>query len=749
MKVLSLGYDLGDGETIIDAAVFEVVENAISRKFEEELLKAGLRMPESENEGYALPTGFGYNEKGEIIFVPSILVSDPEDVKDIHAYFKRQPTNVLGIVSGTQRYLEIISLFKDEKWPKNDTSCKELHSKDFTSFKKSVQTFTDSIFSNKQFKDSVKFNLNKSNCDEIIFCVGHPTKWNELDCLIYKAILNETILGEGEYLGKKSKLILAAESRAAYLYMRKKNATTNLGRNDCSLLIDVGSSTIDVTAVTNDSRNSQYNNGNNYLGVRSIDYLIKEWYVKQLKIGGVESVYQNILDSNPSVKMAPILACRKAKEEAYSKGVGKSKINFAAPPLSPVKLSSTIIDNLAEREPIGSVLKNIVGISYAKNDKINNQTWTELFRTFLEEQKAEIGRQQLKIGRVIMTGSATKMTFVPEIIKQVFSDIPEDDVWQDTNPSRTISQGLALVGPSDAKSKHFQERMKKLNSEDIPRIIERDLSPLADGLAPVVESIVTDIILADVSLWRSDHIRTIDNMIARIQSDLSADSLADKLKSSDRYKTVVKNWTVDTLGKDIALQLKAICEEYNVHEFGLESLNVMTNVSINPGTGTIEVDPLGGAVDFVGGIVAVIGGIITFIIFPSVLAAIVLIIGSISSTLAALIFSVLALIPGPGWVVIGLVVAVSVATIIFDGVDSFKQEFNEKVRSYDLPIWVRERVTDDDIKKKISASDIKGKIKSALLEDKNKNKIVESVSNGIMEQVKQRTDAIKFFIESR
>ena len=298
-------------------------------------------------------------------------------------------------------------------------------------------------------------------------------------------------------------------------------------------------------------------------------------------------------------------------------------------------------------------------------------------------------------------------------------------------------------------SKHFQERMKKLNLKDIPRVIKEDLSSLAEEIAPVVESIVTDIILADVGLWRRDHITTIDDMIAKIKKDLSEDRLTDRLKNSDKYKDAVKNWTINTLGKDIALQLKVICEEYDVHEFSLESLNVMTNVSINTGTGVIEVDPLGGAVDFVGEIVAIISGIITFIIFPSVLATIVLIVSSISSTLGALIFTILAAIPGPGWVVIGLVVAVSVYNLVKNGVGSVKQDFYKKVCSYDLPIWVRERVTDDDIKKKISDSDIKGKIQAALLEDKNKNKIVESISNGITEQVKQRTDAIKFFIESR
>lgn len=746
MKVLSLGYDLGDGETIVDGVIFEVFEINGAQKFDEKLLD-GFRMPGSTKDGEAIPTGFGYNERKEIVLVPSII-AESEKINDIRAYFKRKPTDILGTVSET-RSIELMGLFRDGVWSKDKSSCTEFYSKEFNRFRDSVRIFTDTIFSNEQFKESVKFK--SAGCDEIVFCVGHPTKWSELDRLIYKAILSESILGKGTYLGKKSSLILAAESRAAYLYMRKNNSTANLGQSACSLLIDVGSSTIDITAVTNDSRNSQYNSGDNCLGVRGIDYLIKEWYVKNLDklhpkyVPNPTAIYQDTISHNPTQETALILICRMAKESAFSAGIGQ--IGFAL--LFPTKLTPDIINKLAKNAPIGSALKKIADISNSEIAKLNNLTWTELFRNFLEEQKAEIENRQLKIGRVIMTGSATRMTFVPEIIKQVFSGISKDALWLDSNPSRSISRGLALVGPSDAKSKQFQERMKKLNSEDIPRIIKGDLSPLADGLAPVVESIVTDIILADVGLWRRDHITTIDDMIAKIKRDLSEERLTDRLKNSDKYKDAVKNWTVNTLGKDIALQLKVICEEYNVHEFSLESLNVMTNVPINPGTGTIEVDPLGGPVDFVGSIVAIIGGIITFIIFPSILVAIGLIVGSISSTLGALIFTVLSAIGPVGWTIIAAVAAVAVIGIIADGFDSVKQKFNRKVKTYDLPIWVRERVTDDDIRAKISASDIKGKIQSALLEDKNKNKIVESISNGITEQVKQRTDAIKFFIESR
>ena len=596
MKILSLGYDLGDGETIVDGVIFEPGKYTGTNKklYDKEFY---LRMPGSSKDGDAIPTGFGYDESGKIVLIPSIT-SDPDEIRDIHAYFKRQPTGMLNLSDkksynklDEKRYNELKNLFKSGKYPEYSATYGELYSEEFTAFRDSVRIFTDSIFSNEQFKEAINFHA--SECDKIIFCVGHPTKWNKLDCLIYKAILNESILGKGEYVGKKSSMILAAESRAAYLYLREEKKGKPLEKNTCALLVDVGSSTIDVTAVVNDSRSSQHNSGNNYLGVRSIDYLIKEWFVKQLKFNkyfpNAKEIYQNIISQNPSQNTALILICRKAKEDAYSSRAGN--IFFTTFP--PKKLRSKTIDELAQNSPVASALSSIAKIPDSEVNELKNQTWTELFKNFLETQKAEIKNLNLQIGRVIMTGSAIRMEFIPKIIKQVFSDIPAEEIWTDSNPSHSISKGLALVGPADEKSKYFQARMDRFTKEDIPQIIKDNLSSLADTISPVVESIVTDIILDRVDSWRRDSIRTIDDMIYEIKGDLTEKKLAEKLKDSDRYKNAVKNWTVDTLGDNIALKLKSICEDYNVPNFSRESLNVMKSVTVNPGTGTIEVNILG------------------------------------------------------------------------------------------------------------------------------------------------------------
>lgn len=83
-------------------------------------------------------------------------------------------------------------------------------------FKKAVITFTDAIFSDSNYANRLIFLACDS--DEIVFCVGHPTNWSELDVAIYELILKSSILGAGIYQGIKSKLLIEREATALLYY---------------------------------------------------------------------------------------------------------------------------------------------------------------------------------------------------------------------------------------------------------------------------------------------------------------------------------------------------------------------------------------------------------------------------------------------------------------------------------------------------------------------------------------------------
>ena len=744
-RVLSLGYDLGDGETIIDAVTFEYDPNNQQRFIQGALFN--VRMPNTPNAGEAIPTEYGYAQGNEIVFAPSIA-NNPQGITNVHSYFKRKPTDLLGVID-SKYYYKLKKLFSTRKWP-NESECPEVYSNDFLVFKESVQTFTNAIFSNEQFQQSIQMNL--VNCDEIIICVGYPTKWNDLDQIIYEAILKGSIIGQEKYLNKPCSFILAAESRAAYLCLKDKGVVQNTPQGTCSLLIDVGSSTIDVTAVTQDSRNYSYNDGNNYLGVRSIDFMIKDWYFEKLKTSGFSNAIEDIIKDNPSQKNSVILKCRKAKEAACSTNSGNIVFGMIAIPLG-----KNDIYNLASTIPLIDILKKITSINPEDSAKFGNKCWKDCFKEFLETQKSELNAKNLPIGRIIVTGGASKMAFVPQIVQNVFKEVSKNEQHLDADSSRTISKGLALVGPSDTKSKQFQETVEHLNETEIPQIISDDLDSLANAISPIIEEIVTDIILKRVNQWRKGDIQTINEMTTEIESDLSEDKFKQKLESNEKYNDAIKNWTVNILGQHIAERLEKICKNYQVTNFTINDLNAMKTLPVNPTTGKIEINPLNGIIDVANSIAGLIGATLIVIFLPTILTIILNIIAAFSTTIAGLLFTALVSAGPIGIGLVALIITISVAKIIELGFDTFRKTFNNKVADYNIPlsfslppfgtIRPREKLTNAKIQNEIQKQNIPREVKKTIAE--NKSNISSEISDAIRNQVKQKTDDIKYCIESR
>ena len=271
MRKIYIGYDLGDGETIIDLVTF--IKRLTSKTDFDDVT-----MPDSNDPGKAMPSIFAYDENGKVVF-STIITMAPEEVKKIVINFKRRPSDLLkGDIKGKE--LDLIDMLKKKinsssTWP-SSTVWPTGNTDEMLKFKDSVITFTNAIFTNENFVNRVR--TKASSSDEVVFCVGHPTNWSELDVVIYELIIRNSVLGTGTYVGKKSSIIMEAESRAAYLYAKDRETFERLPKGSSVLLIDIGSSTIDLTAMRATTNNYDYNTGSNYLGARSIDFMIRTWY---------------------------------------------------------------------------------------------------------------------------------------------------------------------------------------------------------------------------------------------------------------------------------------------------------------------------------------------------------------------------------------------------------------------------------------------------------------------------------------
>lgn len=732
---LFVGYDLGDGETICESLPLK--ETDLNSGGSLISLVNDMTMPDRTSAGQAIPTVYGYQD-GKVVFA-STIESDPVQVQHIHASFKRCPSDLLPSLSN-ERPLELRALLEQKGWP-DAGSCPELNTPAMKEFASSIVAFTNGIFEHPQMQASISSYAKEK--DEIVFFVGHPTRWSPLDVAIYQKILEQSVIGQQVYANRPASLAMGAESRAAFLYNKDLASVTTLPQGSCVLLIDIGSSTIDVTALTADSRNCQYHSGNNHLGARSIDYMIRDWYLGELRKDPEDwAVYQAMVDMNPSISQALTLACRDAKEKAYSVASGTGTIYFLE--FHPKKIHRDMLDQFARTVPLAPLLKQYIGLGGEKTADMGVASWCAQFTDFLTQCKVDMEKLGILVQRVILTGSASRMTFVPQLVKQVF---PAESILTDTDPAKSIAKGLALIGPFNEKSMAFQQDLEKMIETAVPATVDKDIAQLADSVSKIVAPKIIEIVKSRMLEWRSGKIKTLKAMTEKIQDDCTEASLTVLLKNNAEYNQAIRHWSVDIVGQDIAMELRSLCTKYGVYDFSLENLNVMKAPSVK--IGKVKINPSEDVINIVGGIISMIAGIVTGILTPVILGVVIGLLSYLSVNLAAALMMLLLATPVAGLVILAAIAGVSVAVLTANGVNAFKEAITENIQTYDLPKMARNLLNDQKIEKSIQDMNIQAKIKNSMLEEQTRQKICKSVMEGLKDQIRARAEDIKYVIESR
>lgn len=730
-KKAYIGYDLGDGETITDMVALDKdqINQSIQIHFDD------MTMPDNNTPGMAIPTVYGYC--GDKIVFASTILDDPEMVKDVRVNFKRRPSDLIQKISEDRK--KGLTEVLESSWP-DKQQYPELYTDEMLQFSEAVITFTNAVFSQEKYQQ--KITDASFNCDEIVFCVGHPTKWNSFDVAIYKGILRRSILGSKKYVNKSTSLVLAAESRAAFLHIKNQGKTDALPKGTVALLIDVGSSTVDITAMTADSRNYVYNSGNNYLGARCVDYAIQKWYEDQLKKDPESwGKHLTLMKYNPSMEKSLTLACRMAKERCYSISNASAKIpeDFGAK----IRITADDIDNLIATIPAAPLLKARISLPIEVERSMGNRSYAAIFREFIENEKKVLDKSKVQVGRVILTGSASQMAFVQRIVRDVFG---KTQILGDMNPSRSISTGLALVGPFDEKSKDFEEEIIKLLDQEVPAIVSKNIEQLANSVSPIIQKCIEQIIKSDFKMWCEGKIKTLADMSAKIKLDCSEKNLTVALKNNPEYLKTVEAWITNNVSQDIALRMKGICQRYQVTNLSVDDLNVMKVPGVI--VGPIVVDPMSNLMSILNTVVSIVAGVIVAVMLPTILVILTVLIAEISATIGLLILAALAAMPVGGWEILALIAGVSIAFLVARGLGALKEIILSKMQTFNLPLWVRNKVSEEKIKSKIAQQDLASSIRSAILQDDAKKQIVKEVVDNLRVQVEKRAEEIKYVIQS-
>ena len=302
------------------------------------------------------------------------------------------------------------------------------------------------------------------------------------------------------------------------------------------------------------------------------------------------------------------------------------------------------------------------------------------------------------------------------------------------------------MGPSNEKSKAFQDDLNQLIDEKLESIVAHNIPALGKEMGVVISGILTPKMKARIKEWKEGKIDTLNTMNQRIQSDCSEVNLTGLLSNDSQYINTIENWLRDQVGKDIAIELKGLCEKYGVRDVGVDDLNVMTMPKLS--IGDVRLDPLE-FMKILGGVIALIAGVISAASVTTIMAVIIVVISLISESLAASLFVALVGMGPVGWTVLAGVVGAAVAALVAGGFEKFKALFQVRVMGWNLPKIARQTVSEDKINKSFADANLPKQIEDAFAKADVKTDIVKKVSANLKGQIEKRAEDIKYAIESK
>ena len=314
----------------------------------------------------------------------------------------------------------------------------------------------------------IKQNSLFSDGNHVVY-IAFPSGWkrNEKSRSIYR----EMALKAGLPLAE-----LIPESRAAFIHINLMKDVRNY-MNKGLVVFDLGSSTLDLTymRLESDGKITKIDDGTP-LGASVIEDCIMKDKVEP------NQEACRLFQEYPIYKDEMLLKCRlEVKEEYYNRM--KASNNFVSRKFD--------IDNFDERENVRDKYSDLkIRIKYTKGE-IEELIKKEVsYQTRIKDFLSDFQSNQLggaPIYYVFLTGGASRMDFIKDIVSEAWH---LDVIYKESNPSLSVSRGIAETGRAQARTYEMIAELKK----EKDRILGEQLVISNDVIRPLSDSIASELI---------------------------------------------------------------------------------------------------------------------------------------------------------------------------------------------------------------------------------------------------------------
>jgi hypothetical protein len=178
------------------------------------------------------------------------------------------------------------------------------------------------------------------------------------------------------------------------------------------------------------------------------------------------------------------------------------------------------------------------GISFMindSNDSLSNRSWRVHCKDFIINIKNTLVSKKLPIKNIILTGGASRMDFVENIVKEVFGE--DCSIFIEKNPSHSVSTGLCKTGITDLRLEEIIPATKKEIYSKLDASIEELITGFSNTLSVEIYTNVRQELkyIAD-----SNENYTIGRIKERIEQSVSSKLTESKIQSI--FNPFVTDW---------------------------------------------------------------------------------------------------------------------------------------------------------------------------------------------------------------
>ena len=409
-------------------------------------------------------------------------------------------------------------------------------------FKSRVRTSPDEAFADiRRFLQGVTLQLKAAPelepLEECKTTVGCPAGWNDELRARYQALCEEAGLPN---------VTLTSESRAAFLYARNARgiAADEDFLSGSTLVIDIGSSTLDFAYVVDGREHGVGTFGDNNLGGGVLDECILRQAVADLPAREREKV-QDVFRRSPTWRSHALYAARRVKEayftdeKKYEKEpcVGRVRLYYDGRQEIIFRLTQEFIEKIC-RQPM---------------PELQNRSFLANLQDALNRARQQTAANPPRV--LVLTGGASRMAFFRDACRDAFPDArficcPE--------PEFSIARGLAYAGRTDELLEAFRAEIHEYTgSQAVENAARADMPALCESLA----ALLTDLMAVEVAApaaeaWRKGELATLEEMRRRIETESQA--LVRREETQAKLSAAVMEWLAGVQEK-LQRDVDAIC----------------------------------------------------------------------------------------------------------------------------------------------------------------------------------------------